>query len=100
MNKEICNQTKKFIKNVYKIIKLNYDHNKDSIVKRIMYLLKKLIRLHYVSMMLRDYRLLMGLCHIRMVQTLEKCVKQNCYNIKKLNYKRLLILIMSQVKIQ
>ena len=42
-----------------------------------MYILKKSTRLHYVAMMMRDYRLMIELRHILTGQVLVKYVKQS-----------------------
>ena len=42
-----------------------------------MCILKKLTSLHKAIMMIKDYRLLIKLRHIRILQMLEKHVKQN-----------------------
>ena len=56
----------------------NENHNKDLRVKDMMHILKKLIRLHYAIMMIKDYKLLIELHHILMEQVLGKYVKQSC----------------------
>ena len=43
-----------------------------------MYILKKLTGLHKAAMMMKDYKILIELHHIRMVQVLEKYAKQSC----------------------
>ena len=42
-----------------------------------MYILKTLTKLHYVTMMKRDCKLLIELHHIHMAQVLEKYAKQS-----------------------
>ena len=44
-----------------------------------MYTLKKLTRLYKAAMMIKDCKLLIELCHIHMIQVLEKYVKQRYY---------------------
>ena len=44
-----------------------------------MYILKKLTRLHEAAMMIKDCKLLIELPHIFMEQVLEKYVKQSYY---------------------
>ena len=54
----------------YWTMKYYQNHNKDLKVKHIMYTPKKLTRLHYAVMMIRDYKLLIELHHMHMVQVL------------------------------
>ena len=56
-------------------MKSHWNHSKDLKVKHMMYILKKSIRLHYTVMMIRDYKQLLELHHIQMVQVLEKYKK-------------------------
>ena len=46
-----------------------------------MCLLKKLTKLNLVVIMIKDYRLLLKLRHIHVMQMLEKYAKENCYSI-------------------
>ena len=46
-----------------------------------MYKLYTLTRLHEAVMMVKDYKLLIELRYIHMIQVLEKYVKQSCYII-------------------
>ena len=56
------------------VIKIAYlrmkSYNKDLKVKYIVHMLKKSIRLNKVVMMIKDYKLLIGLEHIHMEQML------------------------------
>ena len=59
-------------------MKSHWNHSKDLKVKHMMYILKKSIRLRYtvmMIMMIRDYKQLVELHHIQMVQVLEKYKK-------------------------
>ena len=55
------------------------DQNKDLKAIIMMLIQKKLIRLHLVVMMIKDYKQLIGLQHIYMKQMLLKYVKVKCF---------------------
>ena len=79
-NKKMCN--KKVLKfNDYKNCLLNNEIilklQQRFKMKHIMYILKTLTKLHYVTMMKRDCKLLIELHHIHMAQVLEKYAKQS-----------------------
>ena len=58
--------------------KIILNHNTDLKVKRIIYILKNSKALHYVVMMIKDYKLLTELQRIHMEQILLKCLKVRC----------------------